>query len=354
MNNLRFVKELCVDALKGCSHRSNRDFCIANNIPKSSMSRWIGLEKSGSWGSFGGDSKKRRSGEFPEVEERLKEYVDFRNERMPTDHVGLSMETLQYKALDIYEDEHKEDKDFSSQKFNASNGWIHRFLRRNRYGSKTLHGEGGDLTPAVVECESNRFRDDLRVVLDRDSISVDRVYNADQTGLYYRKLPCRTYCHVSRRSSIRGVKLMKDKERITLMVCTSATGQKLPLAVIGKSASPTCFRQCGNKPPLPYFQQENAWFDKRVFLWWLKEVFSKAVRQTHGDQKVVLLLDNFSGHQLEASLIPRNVIVLFFPPNMTSHIQPADMGMISTLKTGYINQVSGIQCETSVCGGHDC
>ena len=57
---------------------------------------------------------------------------------------------------------------------------------------------------------------------------------------------------------------MKDKNRLTIMVCTSATGDKVPLAVIGKPIRPQCWDLCGNKPPIAYNNQNNAWFDRTI------------------------------------------------------------------------------------------
>ena len=62
-----------------------------------------------------------------------------------------------------------------------------------------------------------------------------RVYNGDQTGLYYQKLPNRMYVDKDTKHTHAGVKQMKDKTRVTLMVCTAADGSKVPLAVVGKS-----------------------------------------------------------------------------------------------------------------------
>ena len=66
---------------------------------------------------------------------------------------------------------------------------------------------------------------------------------------------------------------MKDNTRATVMVCTAAGGTNVPLAAVGKPEKIMCFRFCGNKPPLPYTKQRNAWFDRTVAIWWLKIVF---------------------------------------------------------------------------------
>lgn len=41
---------------------------------------------------------------------------------------------------------------------------------------------------------------------------------------------------------------MKSKDRITAYVCTDAIGDKVPMAFIGKSKTPRCFRI--EKPPV--------------------------------------------------------------------------------------------------------
>ena len=60
----------------------------------------------------------------------------------------------------------------------------------------------------------------------KHSIPFHLIYNADQTGLYFRKMPNRIYVNkdAAEKRSKRGVKAMKAKDRITVMVCTSASG----------------------------------------------------------------------------------------------------------------------------------
>jgi hypothetical protein len=38
-----------------------------------------------------------------------------------------------------------------------------------------------------------------------------------------------------------GVKQMKSKDRVTLMVATSPVGGKIPLFMVGKAKAPECF-----------------------------------------------------------------------------------------------------------------
>ena len=86
-------------------------------------------------------------------------------------------------------------------------------------------------------------------LLEKLSIPPSRVYNGDQTGLYYQKLPNRMYVNKDTKHTHAGVKQMKDKTRVTLMVCKTVDGSKLPPAVVGKPKKPMCFREARNGMP---------------------------------------------------------------------------------------------------------
>ena len=144
---------------------------------------------------------------------------------------------------------------------------------------------------------------------------------------------------------------MKDKTRLTLMACTSATGEKIKLAVIGKSNRPHCWDICDDHPPLPYNHQSNAWFDRSITEWWLNDIFAPECRKKHGENKVILLLDNFPAHVgINDASIPKNVILMFFPPSLTARHQPADQGMIACLKLGY--KLKLLQNFLQICHDH--
>ena len=120
------------------------------------------------------------------------------------------------------------------------------------------------------------------------------------------------------------------------MVCTAASSDKCPLAVVGKSKRPRCFSLSPNGiPPIAYTHQSNAWFDKGVTLWWLNSVFWPWHVEKHGEVCCLLLLDNCSAHRVLKEQYSRFIIILFLPPRVTSWHQPADMGMIASLKVGY-------------------
>ena len=105
--------------------------------------------------------------------------------------------------------------------------------------------------------------------------------------------------------------------------------------MVGKAEVPACFQLCGNKPPIAYKNQENAWYDREIVVWWFQQVFGPWYLSCgyRRDQKCILILDNFSGHEIEKDLIPSFIIVIYLPPNVTSLYQTLlDQGILAKLK----------------------
>ena len=112
-----------------------------------------------------------------------------------------------------------------------------------------------------------KVQSEIDVIVKKYNINASKIYNADQTGLFYNKLPNRMYLRKEQVKNTRGVKLMKSKDRLTLMVATAADGTKCPLYSVGKSAVPESVRRLnGGKFPIAYTHQKNAWFDKYVMV----------------------------------------------------------------------------------------
>eukprot|EP00795_Rhopilema_esculentum_P012772 gene12772-3505_t len=160
--------------------------------------------------------------------------------------------------------------------FQCSDGWLDRFKRRRAITFRIVSGEANSVSKVIVDdwlC--NKLPSLLEEYDPKD------VFNADETGPFFKMLPDRTYtykgdnCHGGKRS----------KEQITLMIAASMDGsEKLPLLAIGKSAKPRCFKNC--------------------------------TRPTHCHKTQSIQLE-------------------YLPPNCTSRLQPYSMGIIKNLKIFY-------------------
>ena len=101
------------------------------------------------------------------------------------------------------------------------------------------------------------FKEELQELLEHDYLTLDQLYDCDETGLLYKVLPSKTLASTSERQAST---IQQPKERVTLMTCSNATGMhKLPLLVIGKAENPRCFKNINKKAlPVHYYSQKNA------------------------------------------------------------------------------------------------
>ena len=101
--------------------------------------------------------------------------------------------------------------------------------------------------------------------INEQQLSPEQIYNADETGLYYRMLPDRTLAQKEDTRKSEGYKLVKD--RTTLLWCTNKSAEhKLTPLCIGKYASPRCFHHVNmNAMPLAYTASGNAWMTASIF-----------------------------------------------------------------------------------------
>ena len=244
-------------------------------------------------------------------------FVQKRTQDMPVSGPILCEKAAQLHAL-LY-------KDDPEPPFQASRGWLWRFCQRHGIWQLSLQGEKVSSDASAVE----PFKQGLKEFIERQHLTLQQLYNCDETGLYYRMLPAKTLaCRSEREAS--GMKKMK--ERVTLMACSNATGMhKLPLVVIGKSANPRCFKNVNKKAlPVHYCSHKSAWMECKIFTDWFHYQFVPAVTKYLKEKgltvKALLLLDNAPSHPDVATLESKdgNIKALFLPPNTTALFQPMD------------------------------
>ena len=129
-----------------------------------------------------------------------------------------------------------------------------------------LHGEAKEVGKENRIATMSKWSGKFSTTLKETGVGPGCVYNADQSGLFYTKLPNRLYVPIDNCKDYKGAKQMNSKDRITFITCSSANGKKLPLAVVGKSKKPICYNLCDGNPPFPSINQANAWFDKPITL----------------------------------------------------------------------------------------
>lgn len=267
--------------------------------------------------------KTLKTGEFPQVEDSL--YFWFLQERKR--HTPISGEIMKEKAKFFYR------KIMNNDDFQASEGWLDKFKRR--FGIRLLSTTGEKLSCDVDAVEP--FKEEFNKVIEEMSLTPDQVYNADESGLFWRLLPNKTYVHQAE-ASAPGRKLAKD--RVTFMPCSNASGtHRMNMLVIGKAKNPRAFKNV--QLPVDYKNQTKGWMTKSVFGEWFEELFvpsvKKFLKKQRLPQKALLLLDNCPGHPHADDLnkIDSCIRVMFLPPNVTPLLQPMDQNVIQAIKMQY-------------------
>ena len=108
------------------------------------------------------------------------------------------------------------------EKFNASEGWLHRWKKRHGIRHVIIVGEklsadDGAAKDFVVQ----KFE---KLVTEHNLVA-DQIYNVDETGLNYKMLPKKTLA--AKNELVLGTKLAKD--RLTIATCSNASGNhKMP------------------------------------------------------------------------------------------------------------------------------
>lgn len=228
--------------------------------------------------------------------------------------------------------------------FNPSAGWLTRFKQRHSIRDMSARRErpsGRASDQAAVDDFCGRFWD----FLQRENLQPEQVYNADETGLFWRCLPARPAARAAapRAKGAPLPSLRGPPDRVTVLCCANATGaHKLKLCVVGKAKRPRSFKATDTANlPVSYFSQKGAWMDLSIFRQWFDKIFVPQVREylrSKGlQEKAVLLLDNSPTHPNENVLRSDDgqIFAKYLPPNVAALIQPSDQGVIATMKRNY-------------------
>jgi hypothetical protein len=180
-----------------------------------------------------------------------------------------------------------------------------------------MSGERGDVKNETME----EWLDKLPAVCS--GYSPENIFNMDETGLFYRATTKNTY-HIKGDDCASG-KMSKD--RVTVALCASMTGEKLKPLLIGKSENPRCVSKIKTDSlPVDYKFNNKSWMNSKLFESWISKV-NKIMRRQK--RQIVLFNDIAPSHP---NLTYSNVTLKFFPANTTSKSQPMDQGIIQTTK----------------------
>ena len=160
--------------------------------------------------------------------------------------------------------------------------------------------------------------------------SPNDIYNGDETALFYKSLPHRTYCF----DSDKPAGSAKRKDRLTLLIITNMDGSDhRKLSVIGKSKTPRClqkkYKMQVKDMSVDWYASKNAWMTGEIH----HQIMTKLNNEMRlSNRHILYVCDNASSHQVREY---SHIKFLMLPPNATSIMQPLDQGIILSAKRRY-------------------
>ncbi|GFX82492.1 tigger transposable element-derived protein 1 [Trichonephila clavipes] len=221
--------------------------------------------------------------------------------------IPVSGYLIQEKALQFYNSIKQSEPSTSTsqagKEFSASKGWLTGFLKRNALHNIKITGESATADEGAAKI----FPEEAAKIIVDGNYSADQVFNADETGLYWKKLPNRTYITKDEKTAS-GHKASKD--RVTLLLCSNASGdQMLKPLLINKSLRPRALKDKDLKQlPVHWMANPKARMTTAVFTEWFNNCFVPEVeaymKEKSLDFKVLLIVDNAASHpQLEHRIV---------------------------------------------------
>lgn len=266
------------------------------------------------------EAKRTSAGDWPDLEGALFEW----QQHIQKQKAVITGEILRNQAGKLWD---SLPQYRGKEKPRFSNGWLEGFKRRFKIKEYILHGEA-----ASAEVENlNAIEHMERIRSLASEYKPCNVLNMDETALFWKLTPDRTLATKA------GSGGKKSKDRITLALTCNADGsEKFEPWIIGKSKNPRCLKGINCKLlRIQYRWNKSKWMTGLIMQEYLIWLDNKMRAQ---DRKVLLLIDNFSGHELGVQLVGQsltNVRAEWFPPNTTSHWQPMDQGIIASFKLQY-------------------
>ena len=225
------------------------------------------------------------------------------------------------------------------ESFKASQGWLYGFLKRWNLSYRSP-------TSQVAAChftDKNKTQKNLKLQQFHKHLTdlyrnnaIGNVYNVDQTPVWWNAM-CekqKTIDSTGKRKILARVSNGNPREKVSVILACSQTGEKLPPAIIVKSNS-TRLKRARIKlvDGVMIFQNpKTSMANSDIMERWIRTMMPTV---TEG-KKNVLILDSFRGHLTDGigvACTETNTLRAVIPGGLTSHIQPLDLTVNRSFKS---------------------
>ena len=153
----------------------------------------------------GSKKKKLLPAKFPQLDAMIYNYINRCGDLLGNYGLGISWSVVKQQAF-VFASRLKDTGIMSQAEFDsfkASDGYFARLKRRKDLKLVKLQGEANTIVEEAYQELAAAFRADLNALMEEYGVDPTMVFNADQTGLYYRRFPCTTICSKDNASAMK-------------------------------------------------------------------------------------------------------------------------------------------------------
>ena len=225
----------------------------------------------------------------------MERYLNVWISRKEREGVPLDKKQIQDMAMTFYRSICHRQK-VTPGTFKASTGWLYRFMGRKSIKNLKLTGE----IASADQVAADNFPAVLRGIIEEGGYSPHCIYNMDEAGLEYKKMPKSTFIAKSAKQA-RGRKA--DKSRFTVVFCSNLSGShKMKLTVVHTAKHPRCYNHLTDmaQAPVHWYKSANGWMNSAITQDWFLEKFVPSARHKCRELgipfDILLTIDNCPAH----------------------------------------------------------
>ena len=219
--------------------------------------------------------------------------------------------------------------------FAASEGWLQRFMRRNKLVLRAKTSLAQRL-PAQLEEKITQFYTKLQQVQQHESYPFCFIGNMDETPVYFDLVSNKV---VDRKGAkdCRVITTGAEKRHVTVVLTVMADGQMPPPMIIFKGKRAL---KLTNVPDgMVVTVQDKAWMDHELMNVYLNKIWHPFIKRRAEElglpTKSLLVMDSFSAHlttDVSENLKNNNTQSVIVPGGCTSKVQPLDVSINKPFK----------------------
>jgi hypothetical protein len=212
----------------------------------------------------------------------------------------------------------------------------HPELRTARLGAIQWEKEDLTIYDKVVDWFSMISKE-----LSNAQILAENTYNMDETGTMLSKLnSIKAVIHKNDTRGYRGTGLKRTT--ITAIECVSGDGRALGPLIIWPACTHRSNWITHDTPGWHYAHSPKGYTDTEISFYWIQHVFHPLTKDRAGKRPRLLINDGFGTHESIEVLKfceDHNIIICRLPSHTSHKLQPCDVGVFSSLKTAYREEV---------------